>query len=213
MTVTFTYFPLLARGFAPMLALEEHKVDWKGEAKTKETWPEMKAAGICPFGQLPILETADCGVIAQAGAIAGYVGRVKNAAGKDGREAAVSEMLSGISEDFYNDLNKLQPTVFVASKGTKEEFTAMWSTTFPTRLATLEKFANGKDKFTEAGNTIGELNLFSTLHQMVLCSPTILDASPAVKSFYSRVLALPSTQKIITGKSAFGAVNQYFLTN
>eukprot|EP01059_Diplonema_ambulator_P006853 TRINITY_DN1643_c0_g1_i2.p2 TRINITY_DN1643_c0_g1~~TRINITY_DN1643_c0_g1_i2.p2 ORF type:complete len:214 (+),score=98.69 TRINITY_DN1643_c0_g1_i2:53-694(+) len=213
MSVTLTYFPVYARGFAPALCLEEHGLEWKGETKNMETWPAMKATGICPFGQLPILETPDAGVIAQSGAIVAYVGHTKDAAGKNLKEKAANDMLLGLSEDFYGDMVKQQPTMFQKEKGSEEDRKAMWETGFPARLAHLEKFANGKDRFTEAGNSVGELTMFTTLHQMVLCQPDILDKFANVKAFYTRILNLPSTQSVVTGTSPIGQFMQYFNAN
>eukprot|EP01061_Rhynchopus_euleeides_P000278 TRINITY_DN1018_c0_g1_i1.p1 TRINITY_DN1018_c0_g1~~TRINITY_DN1018_c0_g1_i1.p1 ORF type:complete len:215 (+),score=110.64 TRINITY_DN1018_c0_g1_i1:57-701(+) len=211
MPAKFSYFPVMAKGLAPLLALEEHQVAYDGNKVGVEAWPAMKATGVCPFGQLPILETEDVGVIAQSQAIVQYVARSKNADGKDIKERVRNEMVIGLSEDFYTATQKHSPTPFVQEPCPKEETVKFWAETVPARLAHAEKFIDGKDRFTEAGNSTGELHFFATLHQMKLVQGDFLDKTPNVLAFYNRVHALPSVQKVLKGETSFGELIQYFL--
>eukprot|EP01064_Diplonema_japonicum_P030160 TRINITY_DN504_c1_g1_i6.p1 TRINITY_DN504_c1_g1~~TRINITY_DN504_c1_g1_i6.p1 ORF type:complete len:232 (+),score=90.45 TRINITY_DN504_c1_g1_i6:54-698(+) len=211
MVMTFSYFGIMAKGFGPLMCLENHGLEWEGKAYTMDTWPEMKKSGVCPFGQLPILE-CDAGVVAQSAAIMQYVGRkVAGAGGACEKEIAVSDMLMGLSEDFWNAYSKVQPTLFVAKKVPLEEVAAFWATTIPEKLAYVESFLKGKDAFTSSGITVGELALWSVFHMMARITPEFLDKTPNTKAFYTRILNLPGTQKLITGKTSFGELPSYFI--
>ena len=209
--VTFSYFPLTARGLSTLLTMEEYNVKYTGNKVQMENWPEMKASGVCPFGQLPLLETEDAGVVTQSVAVLKYLGRRVNAVGATVAEKARSDMLVGIAEDFLTDLLKTQPSILNKDKPA-DAVATMWGETFPARLALVERFLGaGKDRFTESGRCIGELHLFSILNQMKAVSPTCLDATPALSAFYERVLALPSVQTVLDGKSAFGEVIHFLV--
>jgi len=67
------------------------------------------------------------------------------------------------------------------------------------------------DWFTSSGTSTGELYLFAMLHQIVMCSKGVLDATPALLKFYDRTLMLPGVAKVMTGKSPMGFMAQYFI--
>ena len=201
----FSYFPLTARGLSLLLALEEHKVRYTPHVVTFDEWPAVKASGISPFGQLPLLETQDAGAVTQSQAILRYVGGKADALGKDVAEKARHDMVVGIADDLFSDLVKAQPTV-VAKDKAPAEVRKLWKETIPGRLALVEKFLGNKDRFTKAGNTVGELHLFAMLYQLKeeTKQDTVLDATPNLLAFYKRVRALPAVQTVLKGKSAFG---------
>eukprot|EP01059_Diplonema_ambulator_P031086 TRINITY_DN55_c0_g1_i9.p1 TRINITY_DN55_c0_g1~~TRINITY_DN55_c0_g1_i9.p1 ORF type:complete len:236 (+),score=92.84 TRINITY_DN55_c0_g1_i9:62-709(+) len=212
--VHFTYFGIMAKGFGPALTLESHGVDWKATSLALEGWGPLKESGKCPFGQVPILETEEYGVIAQSTAIMQYVGRVKEgAAGANIAEGIISDQLLGLADDFFAGLSKVQPTIFVKEKAPADQVKAHWAEAVPKMLTYLEAFTKGKDAFTSSGITVGELSLWAVLHQMVLIEPPCLNAFPNTKAFYTRILNLPATQKVIKGESPVGNLPAYFLPN
>eukprot|EP01064_Diplonema_japonicum_P030156 TRINITY_DN504_c1_g1_i13.p1 TRINITY_DN504_c1_g1~~TRINITY_DN504_c1_g1_i13.p1 ORF type:complete len:186 (+),score=59.47 TRINITY_DN504_c1_g1_i13:68-559(+) len=136
-----TYFGVMNKGFGPLMCLENHGMEWEGKSLTEETWEEVRKSGVCPFGQIPILECGEGVVVAQSAAIMQYVGRkVAGAGGACEKEASVSDMLIGLSEDFWNLLSKTQPTILVPKKVSLEENAAFWATTIPEKLAYVEFF-------------------------------------------------------------------------
>eukprot|EP01064_Diplonema_japonicum_P011796 TRINITY_DN1924_c0_g1_i1.p1 TRINITY_DN1924_c0_g1~~TRINITY_DN1924_c0_g1_i1.p1 ORF type:complete len:215 (+),score=74.61 TRINITY_DN1924_c0_g1_i1:56-700(+) len=208
--VTFTYFGLMAKGFGPIMCLETHGVEWVGKSVAFENWPDMKKSGVCPFGQLPILE-CEHGVVAQSQTAMRYVARkVPAADGKDDKEGTVSDMLLGLSDDLYDALAKAQPSL-LAPKKDMEGVNTFWNETLPGKLAYVESFLKGKDAFTTTGVTIGELALWCVMHMMTIVGPTCLDKTPNTKAFYTRILNLPSTQKVISGKTSFGELPSFFV--
>ena len=58
----------------------------------------------------------------------------------------------------------------------------------------------------------GELLLFAYLYQMSLCKPDVLAATPKVGAWYAALLRSERVQKVVTGKSSFGEMKQYFIT-
>eukprot|EP01059_Diplonema_ambulator_P031084 TRINITY_DN55_c0_g1_i6.p1 TRINITY_DN55_c0_g1~~TRINITY_DN55_c0_g1_i6.p1 ORF type:complete len:216 (+),score=77.45 TRINITY_DN55_c0_g1_i6:51-698(+) len=212
--VRLSYFGLMAKGFAPALALEIHGLEWTGSSLRREDWADLKSSGKFPFGQVPILETEEYGVIAQSTAIMQYVGRVKEgAAGANIAEGIISDQLLGLADDFFAGLSKVQPTIFVKEKAPADQVKAHWAEAVPKMLTYLEAFTKGKDAFTSSGITVGELSLWGVLHQMVLIEPPCLDAFPNTKAFYTRILNLPATQKVLKGESPMGNIPAYFLPN
>merc|ERR1712151_1215982 len=131
-------------------------------------WSALKASGKPPFGQLPILEV-DGQVVAHSAPIGNVIGKLAGPAleGATTADYAMSQMLLVESEDVYNMLQKNQPTKFVSKKGTPEEYDQFWAKTMPAEMAKLEAMLKGEGSFfTSGGSTVGELFLFSMLHQM-----------------------------------------------
>lgn len=61
----------------------------------------------------------------------------------------------------------------------------------PKQLAYLEKLLTG-DFFVASARVTGEYALACTLDLLVALEPTVLDATPKLKKFYSTMLALPA---------------------
>jgi len=209
-----TYFPVMAKGLAPALALEVSGLKWEG-AHPKD-WPAEKSG--TPFGQLPTLQIPGGITIAQMIAIMNYVGRVKpKMAGADDREFATSQMLLAFADtDLYPGMQKFQDTTSVKDKCPMSDTDKWWKETVPAMMANLNKLlaarGNGIDKFTSSGMTVGELALFSMLHQMKLVKPALLADAPSVLSFYNRIARAKGVRKVLASGGGFpGALLQYFV--
>ena len=61
----------------------------------------------------------------------------------------------------------------------------------PKQLAYLEKLLSG-DFFVASARVTGEYALTATLDLLVALEPTILDATPKLKKFYTTMIALPA---------------------
>ena len=59
--------------------------------------------------------------------------------------------------------------------------------------------------------TVGELYLWSILHQMALVQPTCLDATHVLKNFYSIVLKSETAARVLSGESPMGPFKPYFV--
>ena len=77
--VKLYYFPLLARGCGPALVAEFSGVAWLGPKDlgfdSSKDWAPMKASGISPFLQLPLLTGPDGLAVGQTTAIVQYFAR------------------------------------------------------------------------------------------------------------------------------------------
>ena len=223
------YFPLYAKGLGPALVAEFSGLAWKGPAETgweSSQWRAeggLKASGASPFGQLPLLKTGGpAGNIGQTVAIVNFIGKTAGPAleGTDEREYAVSQMLICEAEDLYSLLQKDNPTIYAplstaekpSRKGDLAAYGTLWATTIPGHLEKLEALCTAEGGFTKTGATAGELLLFAYLYQMSLCKPDVLAATPKVGAWYAALLRSERVQKVVTGKSSFGEMKQYFIT-
>jgi len=214
---TLTYFPLMAKGLGCSLVAEFSGLNWNGPKSTgwkMSDWGAMKKGGVSPFGQLPLLnDLADGGAaIGQTTAINNYIGRLAGPSLEGrGRDWATSQMLIAEAEDIYSAAQKALPTRFVkmADQAAYDKF---WSETLLQHLSLCEKLCVGAGGFTATGMTVGELSLFSYVHQLTLVNPAILsDKFPKMKQWYGKVAADARTVKVLGGKSNFGPIGQYFM--
>ncbi|CAK9031125.1 unnamed protein product [Durusdinium trenchii] len=215
------YFPLMAKGLGPALVAEFSGLPWVGPKDlgfTRDDWPKLKESGKCHFGQLPLLENGSVRV-SQCLAIVNYMARLSGMEGATPEEFAMSQSLLAEGEDLYAAMQKFQPTVSVklgdlgrdgmTRKGDREAFTKFWEEWVPDQMRKLDALVNG-DQFTST-TTVGELYLWSMLHQMKLCQPSLFSGTDQLASFYTRLENDPKVQRVVTGKSSFGELNQYFV--
>ena len=120
-------------------------------------------------------------------------------------------------EDLYGLLQKNNATAFVKQedKCSKEQLDTFWTGegkgTLNDHLARLEKL-RGETGFTSTGKTIGEAYLLGMLYQLVCCKGDCLDAYPTLKAYYTKAIADPGAQKVVSGQSPMGEWKQYFLS-
>jgi glutathione S-transferase len=167
----FSYFPLFAKGLQPTLCLAVSGAEWEGNPVGMEDWGAMKKTGVCPFGQLPILQTPSGAVFGQSTAICNYISKVGGLEGKDAVEFGVSQMCMAEGEDLYAAMQKHQDTMFVKDKIPKDENAKFWAENVPGHFEKLEKLV-GSTGFTSSGTTGGELYLFGMMFQVYTNCPT-----------------------------------------
>ena len=213
------YFPVMAKGLGPTLVAEFSGMAWVGNktlgfiargGPPGKNFADIKAK--LPFGQLPLLTTADGEMVVQTTAILNYIGMVAGTEGS-GIEYAVSQMLMAEAEDIYNMALRFVPTIVAplnqGIKGDKAAYLAFWSEKLPPHLDNLEKLcAAGTTGFHE---TPGGLYLFSILYQMRLVVPSLLDGRPTLGAWFAKTLNDPRTVKVLAGESSMGAWKQYFI--
>lgn len=223
-----TYFGVMAKGLAPALVAEmsgrpfkstvikDPATEWGGESG-------LKASGKCPFGQLPLLEVPARGKtpgqnIAQATAICNYIARIaKRKSGLEGNgaaEYAMSQMLMAEGEDLYSGMGKNQTTMMVKeygppNKNPKEAAQKWWAENVKEQMQHLEKIITSTEGpgFTKSGTTVGEVYLFSMLHQMKLVKGDVLDGTKGLLAWYEATTAHPSVAKVLDA----GEYKQYFM--
>lgn len=221
---TLQYFGVAAKGLGPALVAEFSGLPWKGNKDAPFVWAELKAA--TPFGQLPLLTTADGMQIAQTTAIVNYIAKIAGTEGADLKDFATSQMLIAEGEDLYSMMQKFLPTInaklgSTPFKGGPADYTSFWADKLPAQLEKLETMlcaaGASSSKFTATGDSAGELYLFSMLHQLVLVDPKLFVASggkqpSALAAFYARLKADQRTQAVLSGDSTMGPLKQYFVS-
>jgi len=214
------YFPVMAKGLGPTLVAEHSGLPWIGNkdlgfvargGPPGNNFADLKAS--LPFGQLPLLTTADGDMVAQTTAILNYIGMLAGTEGS-GRAFAISQMLMAEAEDIYGMTNRHVPTIVAplnqGIKGDKAAYDQFWSEKLPPHLAYLERLcaASAGSGFHK---TPGGLYLFSILYQLCLVVPSLLAGHPSLAAWYSKTLHDPRTAKVLAGESSMGAFKQYFI--
>jgi len=205
------YFDVMAKGLGPTLVAEHSGLAYKGNTD-KESRVNYKT--VSPFMQQPVL-IFDGLVVSQTVAIMNYIGRKagKHMEGETDVAYANSQMFIAEAEDLYAGLLKYFATIGRPCRCTTDEKAAYWAEVVPKHFACLEKMVSAS----AAGvpYTVGELYLYSMLHQIILVSvgsAAVLAAFPTLLSFYEGVEAHPVTQKVLAGTSNMGVLRQYFQT-
>merc|ERR1712154_548878 len=151
--------------------------------------------------------------------------------GKDVNEYAMSQMLMAEGEELYSLLQKFQPTVFVPEKS--EDNAKFWSETVPTHMMKLDALMSKPSRrssvlsffacssmkiggasgssFTSTGTSPGELVLFSYLYQMSLLNGNFMRNTPHLLAWFDFVRTLPATERVLSGQSAMGKLQPYFI--
>lgn len=78
-------------------------------------------------------------------------------------------------------------------------------------LQNLEALIGDSAAFTSTGVTVGEIYLWSVLHQIKLVKSTVLDEFAKIVAFYNRLEAREEIQKVLKGESSYGELTQYFI--
>ena len=212
------YFPVMAKGLGPTLVAECSGIPWAGNkdlgfiargGPPGNNFADIKPS--LPFGQLPLLTTAEGDMVVQTTAIINYIGMLAGTAGS-GRDFAVSQMLIAEAEDVYAMLSKNVPTIVAplnqGTKGDKAAYDAFWSEKLPPHLDNLERLCATGTGF---GTTPGALYLFSILHQACLVVPTVIGSRTVLAGWYSKTLNDPRVAKVLAGESSMGPFKQYFI--
>jgi len=216
------YFPVYAKGLQLALIAEMTGLEWTGATSTAEgptSWAAIKATGVAPFGQMPILKTPSGLVVGQSTAIANYMGRVGNLQGASDDDFAMSQMCLAEAEDIYSmllskELARWKSAEARASKA--EEAKAMFAEggSMQTHLANLERLCGRAKGFTTTGQTAGEIYLYGILHQVALVAGAeILAACPKLNTWYNNLGAHEAVKKVLAGESAIGKLGPYFMND
>lgn len=218
-----THFPIMTKGLGPALVCEFSGLPWKGARETgftRDEWVRLKARGICPFGQLPLLEVEGMKIV-QSSAIVNYVGRKAKMNGKTPGEFAMSQVLLAEAEDMYVEMFKFVPSTDLAlgqqakdgltKKGDKASFMKFFVDWVPGQMGLLEGILlEHGGRFTTHPPTVGELCLWAVLHELMVCVPETLDGTEKLRAFYRKWASEDKVLKVLNGDSHFGAIKPYF---
>jgi hypothetical protein len=208
--VKLHYFPLKARGFPALLALEVGKVNYEAVVIPFDNWPEAKASGKYPFGYLAGLELADGTMINETNAILFTVGQLARLNGGSLKDFGISTMLACKAAEVFTEFTKVQPTIMTVKNwdGSKASALKEAEGKFNDYFEQFENLCSDDGKFTRSGKTTGELHLFSCLFHMKV-SEFKTEFSPKLQKFYDRVAALDGVKKCCEEKSKFGEIANY----
>ena len=212
-TVKLSYFPLKARCFPALLALEVGGVDYQAEVVQFADWGGMKASGVCPFGYLPLLTLADGTTVNETNAVLMTVGQLAGLNGEGASEFGVSSMLACKSAEVFTEFAGKQPTMFSVEGWNQEKAAALaeWKEKCQSSyLSMFDKLCSAEGKFSSSGTTVGELHLFSLLFHMQACGCFPIDSLPDnLQAFYRRLRALPAVARCCEGGTPMGQQADY----
>lgn len=224
-----TYWPIKAKNIAPALAMEFAAMEWelgagpgsKGTGDLWAEWLEIKPNTV--WGYLPNLKTPDGKVIGNELAILQCIAR-KNPAlgGESDEDYLASQELLHQSEELYQKLGKICPTIMAKDKSA-DDFKAFWAGNDPNThsasqgllvyLSQFEQFMTkcgaGDDKYTASGTTIGELKLFATLVLIQLVDGST-QFPPNVTKFMARLNDHAKVKEVLDVK--LKDTSQYFIS-
>jgi glutathione S-transferase len=216
------YFPVYAKGLQLAMIAEMSGLKWEGkttEGDGANSWASIKATGVAPFGQMPLLKTSGGRVVAQSTAIANYIARKGGMEGNTDDDFIMSQMCMAEGEDIFKlifgaELAFWKTPEVRAAKA--EEQKKVFTEDIPAHLANLEKLC-GASGFTSTGETAGEIYLFGMIYQATVAGGAgLVDAFPNLKAWFNTIAAKAAIKKVIAGEAgAPGSfkLKPYFLSD
>ncbi|CAF0928779.1 unnamed protein product [Didymodactylos carnosus] len=166
--ITFYYFDLRARGEISRLILACGGKNYKDIRFNFEQWPEYKPKMI--LGQCPVLELENGLQLPQSLAVARYLARENNLAGKNNLESAQIDAVIDTQLDTYN---KFLPQFFEEDETKKkEEMEKLLSVNMPILVENLQKLRqaySGKNSKYFVGDSLtwADLFVFDSIQQLL----------------------------------------------
>ncbi|XP_070545470.1 hematopoietic prostaglandin D synthase-like [Ptychodera flava] len=202
-TYKLTYFDLRGRAEPSRLLFAVAGVEYEDVRIQREQWPNEKASGKYPFGQMPVLEV-DGQVIAQSIAIARYLANEFGLAGKTNLEKAKVDMIVDAIGDVSKGLGEMWFANDEAKKAEAKE--KCLTKTIPTTFTGLEKILmtnNGGDGFF-VGDSLTMADLIflahTDYHVDQLKEENTMAAFPKLTALRERILAQPSVKQWVEAR-------------
>jgi len=212
--VTLQYWDLLAKGYAPAIALNVAGAEWELESPGFGDWGSLKWR--TTWGFMPNMKLEDGSAVGSELAILQYLARkYPQLAGETDADFVNSQNLLGQAEELWSKLAAHSASPMAADKSVEAFDAWVAGNAKDTHSAKqglqvyLWQFEDyygkngGSDgKFTTSGLSIGEIKLFSVLAALLSVVPGALDKYTNVKAFYTRVGADPRVAAVAQGKAA-----------
>lgn len=186
---TLVYFPVRGRAEAMRTLLTDQNITYEEvNAGPRENWVNNWKSKM-QFGQCPCYTDDDGFQLVQSNAILAYLGRKYDLYGSDIKQAATLDMMNSAVEDIRGAYVRM---IYQNYEEGKEPFIKE----LPEKLQPFENLLKPTKGYI-LGEKISwvDYNLFDLLDILTILSPGCLDAFPAVKAFYERMLARPGVQK------------------
>jgi glutathione S-transferase len=199
---TLIYFAARGRAELIRLVLAEAGVEYDEHHVGRGTPPahgrptdmaELKAAGVLPFGAVPVWEEPGGFRLAQSAAIAGHLARRHGLRGASPLEEARCDELLGCVDDVRLELRKIQTSAAEERAAVRGQ---ILSTVLPRWLGDLERHLRPSldaTGFTVSGSlTLADLALWYLL-ELIQDNGlgAALEACPALRAFAGRIAARP----------------------
>ncbi|KAM7429481.1 hypothetical protein ABFA07_019697 [Porites harrisoni] len=179
---------------------EDHLVDFQ------QNWPSLKASGIAPFGQLPLLEITDDSsptpiLLCQSVAIMRYLAIEFGLAPESNLEKALADMVVDAVMQIRAKIRKCR---FTTDATLKEKLLKEFQGALPNDLKNLEKIlqANrgGKGYFVSKELSYADISFFDFMNSWVAKDkingyPTELEDFPLLRGLYERVRDIPAVKQ------------------
>lgn len=199
---TLLYFPGRGRAELIRLILAEAGVEYDEHHVGHGTPPSggrptdvgaLKAAGVLPFGAVPVWEEPDGFRLAQSTAIASHLARRHGLLGKGTLEAARCDELLGCVDDVRGELRKIP---LAAPERRADVRTELQASVLPRWLADLERHLAPRLQATGyavgGALTVADLALWYLLEMLRDNGfGAALEGCPALEAFFGRIAARP----------------------
>jgi len=160
----------------------------------RKDWPDLKPT--MPFGQVPVLEV-DGKVLAQSCAIARFLAREFNLAGKDSFEQAQCDQYVELVADMFNEIVKI---VFEKDEEKKKEIQKnLEDVVYPKFLRYFEKSLekNGGEYFVGDSLSLADLAVYDGFDTPTIGNETLMDSFPKMKAHRAKIGAIPTLSEFV----------------
>jgi len=201
-----TYFPARGRGEFIRLVFVVAGVEFEDCRVDKEQWAALKATGIAPFGQLPLLEIKDDTspkpiVLCQSVAILRYLANEFGLSPDGNLDKAVADMVVDAVMDIRAERRKY---LFESDAVLKEKFLKEFQESLSVALKNLQKVleANegGQGFFVGKKISYADISFFNFMNSWIAKDkingyPSELEDFALLRGLYERVRDIPAVKK------------------
>jgi len=194
------YFDVRGLGEVIRLLLQYKGEKYEDERFTHENWDKIKSK--FPYGKVPVLEV-DGKQLAESFAIARYLAKQFNLAGKDAWEQAKVDEFADLMKDAFNEFIQYFRVVVGFGEGNKDAlhrdvFLPAIAKYYPIYVKTLHD--SGSGFVVKSGLTWADFLLSEHLHTVHHMHPEALKKYPELEQYLQRIQQLPQIKKYIEGR-------------
>ena len=199
----FSYVDARGIGEASRFILHYVNIDFEDHRISREEWDEGKLKQEMPFGQMPVLTIDGKTKIAQSYAIARFLAKRTDLAGKDDIESAFLDSLADLYKDFWSEASVYIYTVAGYRQGDKdqiynEKFVPAVEKFFPFFVKSLKESDSGF--FAKSGVSWVDFHVANSVQTILNLASDVLKNYPEILEHHKRVHGLPQLQKYLTSR-------------